>query len=130
MDQDLGSRPSATNDSEITIWNLKSGSVSHVLRKYSGIVMSIDFSPDGRRVVSAGSDGTIQLWDVSTGAELLELTDTGISLPNQRDHADSTHEERRKFTRVSFSHDGNRIAAVHPQGMTVWNVEIQSAVAR
>lgn len=38
---------------------------------HTGIVYSAQFSPDGGRVVSGSSDGTIRLWDSETGCPLL-----------------------------------------------------------
>ncbi len=35
---------------------------------------AIDFSPDGKKMVSANSDGTIRLWDVKSGKEQFKLT--------------------------------------------------------
>lgn len=35
---------------------------------------SIDFSPDGKKMVSANSDGTIRLWDVESEKEQFKLT--------------------------------------------------------
>ena len=42
------------------------------LRMLSG-VRAAEFNPDGKRIISCGDDGTIKLWDVSTGTESMTI---------------------------------------------------------
>ena len=37
------------------------------LRGHAGAVMALQWTADGRQIVSAAEDGTIRLWDVETG---------------------------------------------------------------
>ena len=40
------------------------------LTGHSGVVLSVAFSPDGKRIVSASSDRLVKIWDTATGAEV------------------------------------------------------------
>ena len=36
------------------------------LKGHSDIVLSVSFSPDGKRIVSGGHDKTLKVWDISS----------------------------------------------------------------
>src|SRR5439155_1518074 len=59
---------------------------------HRGPVNSVQWSPDGRRVITAGDDGTAQVWDILTGKP--------VTLPLR--HAG-------KVTLAAFSPDGRRV---------------------
>ena len=72
---------------------------------HSGVVNGAAVSPDERRLVTTGDDGTVRLWDVETGLELFALGK----------HAG-------KGTGVAFSPDGTRIASTSADGsLRIWS---------
>jgi WD40 repeat protein/serine/threonine protein kinase len=59
---------------------------------HSDEIRAIDFSPDGRRIITASFDGTAKVWDAASGVELLRLI-------GHTGHVNS----------AAFSQDGRRI---------------------
>jgi len=54
-------------------WNLSEKRVCwqvHTLAGHSSGVASIDFSPDGHRIVSGSHDKLVKIWSAETGAEV------------------------------------------------------------
>ena len=55
------------------IWDTGPGRELPQLKGHTALVLSAEFSPDGRRVVTASDDGTARVWDAATGGELIRL---------------------------------------------------------
>jgi WD40 repeat protein/predicted Ser/Thr protein kinase len=76
----------------IFIRDVATGDLVHTLGG-SVLVYDLEFSPDGRRLISADEDGSARLWDLTLGQEVFRL----------RGHA-------RGVLSAAFSPDGSRIA--------------------
>jgi Tol biopolymer transport system component len=64
-----GKRLLSANSRTIRLWDLQSGAV---LKRFEGHTAGVEwavFTPDGRRIVSAGADGTVRVWEVAGGRE-------------------------------------------------------------
>lgn len=63
----------------VRLWDAATGQLLLTLEGHTGWVHSVDFSPDGKRIVSGSSDRTIKLWDARTGQETLTLALRGLT---------------------------------------------------
>ncbi len=59
-----------SSDLSIRVFSAKDGSNPRTLRGHTKAITSLHIIAIGRQVLSAGKDGTIRLWDVSTGKEI------------------------------------------------------------
>lgn len=69
---------------------LKRGFTRQIYRGHTALTGTVDFSPDGKKMVTTSNDGTARLWDVETGKELsrfapsVRILDTAIFAPDGR----------------------------------------------
>lgn len=63
-----------SNDTTVWLWQLPSGNTMQVFAGHTGPVQCGEFSPDGKRVVTACGDGTLILWDPRQSAPVFKLS--------------------------------------------------------
>jgi len=54
-------------DRTVRIWDATTGEVVRALEGHRGWVLSVAWSPDGRRVATGSGDYTARIWDATTG---------------------------------------------------------------
>ncbi len=69
------------HDQTIKVWNLNEGTVQRTLSGHTGKINSLDFSQDGRTLVSGSDDQTIRLWDAATGkrVKIIQAHDSPVT---------------------------------------------------
>jgi WD40 repeat protein/serine/threonine protein kinase len=68
-----GTKLAASSETDIYLWDLTDNHVAFTLIGHRQRVTSVAFAPDGKTLASGAEDGTVRLWHVATGREMLVL---------------------------------------------------------
>ncbi|GIM80749.1 nSTAND1 domain-containing NTPase [Actinoplanes auranticolor] len=101
-----GKQVAGSGTETIHLWDATGRGNPRVLTGHEWTVKDVTFSPDGSRLASAGSDGTVRIWPTAGPGEPVVL------------HGNDSYVES-----VAFSPDGRRVASSHSGSNTirVWN---------
>jgi WD40 repeat protein/serine/threonine protein kinase len=95
---------------EVKVWDSQTGQETLSFKGHTGGVYSVAFSPDGRRLLSGGRDGTrgtLKVWNAQTGQETFSL----------KGHSSWVHS-------VAFSPDGKRLLSGSEDGtVKLWDAQ-------
>jgi len=111
----------------VRVWDGETGEQLTVFRGHdsSESVLSVAYSPDGRRVASV-SQGIIRIWEAATGAELMRLEDEKASnirsLTYGPDGSRLISYGEDNIIRVWDAASGKRILAIEKEGRAGWEI--------
>ncbi|ETO16699.1 WD repeat-containing protein [Reticulomyxa filosa] len=93
--------------STIQLWDVESGQELMKLKGHEGWIFDVNFSSDGKHIVSGSADNTIRIWDVNNGKEIKQLIG----------HSNGVNS-------VQFSPDGQMIvSSSYDNTIGIWNVK-------
>jgi hypothetical protein len=98
----------------IKLFRLADGHEVASLEGHVGVITALAFSPDGRRLLSGGSDSTVRVWHTGSGRELLTF----------REHTELP-------VAVAWSSDGRRIgSAGQDMLINIWEAQAAERATR
>ena len=101
-----GSRLATAAGSSAQVWDAASGRAVTTPLRHGGLVRAVQFSADGRKLLSASEDGTARLWDPETGHPVSEPMRHGA-----------------RVTSAEFSPDGSQVVTFSSdKAVRIWEV--------
>jgi WD40 repeat protein/uncharacterized caspase-like protein len=94
---------------QIKLWDVATGRELRALNGHAGPVKSINFSPDGHRLISGTTNGEVKIWDVESGREVNSLGARGANNAGSSMMA-MTPLNQNEVRAVAFSPDGFLVA--------------------
>jgi len=99
---------SIASGNAIVLWDATSGRELLTLTGHTGWVMGLAFSPDGKQLASTSLDGTVKIWSLAPGTEMVTVSGPGADYG----------------TRVAYNPNGREFATNGGDGTaTLWNAK-------
>src|SRR5262249_21764903 len=67
------------NDYNLKLWDADDGKLLFNLEGHKSAIDNVDFSNDGKKILTSSSDFTAKVWDVATGRLIMDLNKDSIS---------------------------------------------------
>ena len=93
----------ADNQFTVHLWAVPYEKSHATLKGHIKKINVLAFTPNGKMIASGSDDGTIRLWDTSTGTQMLNIPS-------------------RKTNSLAFSEDGKILASSDPVNIQLWDV--------
>jgi WD40 repeat protein len=100
-----GAFVAATADRAVQVWDVRDRTLRHTLRGHADLVWTVAYTRDGQRLLSGSEDGSVRVWDASSGAERTSR-DWGVG----------------KVRAVAVAPDGLTAAAAGDRAVAVWDI--------
>ena len=95
------------------IWDVMTRKVVRVLAGHTDVVLSVDFSPDGKILATSSADNSIKFWDTTDWKEIPPSLG-----------------QKKPVVSLAFSPDGRTLASASADGtMKLWNVVTRHELA-
>lgn len=87
------------------VWDIKIKKIIHFLKGHTDIIRSVKFNSNDSQVLTTSDDGTVRIWDLKRGCEILKIN------------------QGRKILSASFSPDNNFILTTSNDGyLRIWDI--------
>jgi WD40 repeat protein len=122
-----------TRGKDVSLWDATTGQLKFTLTGHEDNITAVSFSPGGERLATGSSDGTIRLWNVTTGQFIKSLTVWRVkNLPKYR--IISRALSWPVIINLSFSPDGHQVLTTANTGATdspakLWDAETGKLLA-